>query len=424
MNLEDLYKKLVSARVLTESTAALYQKRKLVPMIESGGMAELDPASRKIVDGLVKVETLGRRRIRLVIPATRLDVENLNKRVYPSQVLAESIKACKEKMRRGYITGGVYDHPETPFVAPGHSSHKIVDAYVQNHGGTRYLMNVWEVLGTDAGRNLRALIEGGVAFGVSIRGFGRTDNQFNENEGTLQEYEFLGTDCVGEPSSQVYADFSGPLAKIVESTGREITTESLDDEKERVPAYDGTTDFAVYSHPDGWAEQVTHKGLRVKKESRIALDESGGVMGVILPRPFRDRDHSIAVLSSQPFASADALVKAYRESVDAVRPAMDETVLESNFAEMQFTIRNDPFFQGAPVKKEGNGLTIWTRGADRLYGEGVKTLRLYPSKVVNMIAYTLLEGGVIRKGPVLLGSDTRYALQKIKAEYSRTFPDA
>jgi hypothetical protein len=63
------------------------------------------------------------------------------------------------------------------------------------------LWNKAEVLNTSKGRDLRALIEAGVAIGMSIRGLGSQDNFGN----ILEDYEYLGTDCVGQPSAKLWA---------------------------------------------------------------------------------------------------------------------------------------------------------------------------------------------------------------------------
>lgn len=130
------------------------------------------------------------------LPATTLDVRNENGRIYSTQVMEAAIRRAENDFKSKKLLCTVDDHPSDPFVAPGNASHVVTRAWCENG----YLMNEWEVLNTSKGRDLQALIDAKVSFGVSIRGLGSMDNHGN----ILEDYEYLGTDCVGNPSARIF----------------------------------------------------------------------------------------------------------------------------------------------------------------------------------------------------------------------------
>jgi hypothetical protein len=136
--------------------------------------------------------------LRVILAATILDEENENGRTYRSNIMECAIlnESCKSALTERQLTCTVDGHPEDVYVEPGNASHIVTRAWVE---GNR-LMNEWEVLETSKGKDLRALVEGRVKFGVSIRGLGSQDNYGN----ILDDYEYLGTDCVGNPSARLF----------------------------------------------------------------------------------------------------------------------------------------------------------------------------------------------------------------------------
>jgi hypothetical protein len=88
------------------------------------------------------------------------------------------------------------DHPQGTHVAPIHASHIVIEAWVDNG----VLWNKWFTLDTDNGRNLQALIRGRASVGTSIRGLGSM-SRLNH----VENYQYLGTDAVGNPAAGTYA---------------------------------------------------------------------------------------------------------------------------------------------------------------------------------------------------------------------------
>jgi hypothetical protein len=158
--------------------------------------ATINPADIRRGGGRYLVENAANGKLVVTLPVTKLDEKNLNERVYSTLVMEGAVTRAKSAFEGRELLSSVHEHPtETPYVTPGAASHVVIDAWTE--GGLLY--NKWEVLETATGKDLRALIEADVAFGVSIRGLGSTDNYGN----ILDDYEFLGTDCVADPSAQL-----------------------------------------------------------------------------------------------------------------------------------------------------------------------------------------------------------------------------
>jgi hypothetical protein len=139
------------------------------------------------------------------IPATVLDEKNGNGRTYSKQVLEHSINKLRHNgaFKNKRMLCSADDHPkDSSHVSPIQSSHVILDAYIKkNDKGKDVLMNDWLVLNTSNGKNLKALAEAGASFGTSIRGLG----QLNEETKHVENYDWLGTDAVGNPSAGTFA---------------------------------------------------------------------------------------------------------------------------------------------------------------------------------------------------------------------------
>ena len=97
------------------------------------------------------------------LPVTVLDEKNLNSRIYSTSIMENACRNARPAFEARELLSSVNEHPsETAYVTPGAASHVVTDAWVEG----KHLYNKWEVLNTAAGRDLRALIEANVAFGV------------------------------------------------------------------------------------------------------------------------------------------------------------------------------------------------------------------------------------------------------------------
>lgn len=159
------------------------------------------------------------------VPCTILNERNANGRSYSTSTmksaLNENSKAGMYEART--LTCTADDHPDTTYPKPINSSHVVIGTNIVNENGQDVLLNDWLILPTDSGRNLRALIESGVSVGTSIRGLGRQD----ESTGAIEDYEYLGTDVVGNPSAGTYANFKGLNESIIVEAASSVLVESV-----------------------------------------------------------------------------------------------------------------------------------------------------------------------------------------------------
>lgn len=132
------------------------------------------------------------------LPVTNLGIRNENGRIYSRAVMEKAIRECREQMEARTLLCSCLEHPNTESgeVPPGEASHCVIDAWCDDD----YLYNKWLVFNTTNGNNLKALIDAGVALGVSIRGYGSVDRYGN----ILDDYEYRGTDVVSQPSSRLW----------------------------------------------------------------------------------------------------------------------------------------------------------------------------------------------------------------------------
>lgn len=181
-----------------------------IPLLNEEIKAEVDKSGMMIVRN---------------IPCTILNEKNANGRSYSTKTMTSSLKENKDaglyEARSLMCTAD--DHPDTTYPKPTNSSHVVIGTQIVNEGGKDILLNDWLILPTDAGRNLRALVESGVSVGTSIRGLGRQ----NESNGEIEDYEYLGTDVVGNPSAGTFANFQGLNESISVESASPVLVESV-----------------------------------------------------------------------------------------------------------------------------------------------------------------------------------------------------
>lgn len=139
------------------------------------------------------------------IPCTILNRRNQNGRIYPTALMQKAIEAARPKMQNRELICSGSEHPEMSYCPLEKGSHVVINAYIKNvdlevdgeKGRYDVLFNDWLVLPTDPhGKNLKTYILNNVSVGTSIRSLGSCDP-----DGTVTELDYLGTDCVSQPSS-------------------------------------------------------------------------------------------------------------------------------------------------------------------------------------------------------------------------------
>jgi len=125
--------------------------------------------------------------------AQRADAKNGNGRIYPHRVLAPEVENYKKIVREGRALGEL-DHPEETVINLKNASHLVTDIWWEG----KEVMVKLKVLSGEPGRQLRSLVNDGVAIGLSSRGLGDVRES---REGSLVEnYQLVCFDVVSEPS--------------------------------------------------------------------------------------------------------------------------------------------------------------------------------------------------------------------------------
>jgi len=118
------------------------------------------------------------------------DVKNKNERIYKSEILDTAIQDLEEQLEQGVL--GCVMHPDSGETDLSKSSHLIKKLWSE---GNKYFGEAF-LLKTQAGKDIKALLETAIPIGVSMRGTGAIDGDGNILEG----YEMRSIDFVFSPS--------------------------------------------------------------------------------------------------------------------------------------------------------------------------------------------------------------------------------
>lgn len=145
------------------------------------------------------------------IPCTILDRRNQNGRIYPTALMQKAINEARPKMKAKMLLCSYSEHPQNSFPEPKDVSHCVINAYIKNveievegkKERHNVLFNDWEILNekSQAGAQAQQLLLSGFGIGTSIRSLGSCDP-----DGTVTELSYLGTDLVGQPSSETFVN--------------------------------------------------------------------------------------------------------------------------------------------------------------------------------------------------------------------------
>lgn len=196
------------------------------------------------------------------VPCTILDKKNQNGRNYGSAMMAKSINDAKDFINSRSALCQAHDHPEGSFVRPIDASHIVTRAYIEKVPNVgEVLFNDWEILPTSHGKDLAALIQSNVSLGTSIRGLG------NMNGCLVEDYEFLGTDVVGNPSSGTFTKmFDKPV--VVESVECKVPYSTTENNKSDLIVENsnetklGDKEMVDVNISDS-AKQIQHEGVEI-----------------------------------------------------------------------------------------------------------------------------------------------------------------
>lgn len=147
-----------------------------------------------------------------------------NNRVYPLALWEREIKNLTKDIEAGKVVGTL-DHPADGKTRLREVSHKITSLKIE---GNQVIGEAEIISGTESGKALRALIEAGVAIGMSSRGNGSVQANNEGKEIVQDDFKLMTFDFVSDPAnSGAYPSFFTEQRNRQMSEGNKMTLEEL-----------------------------------------------------------------------------------------------------------------------------------------------------------------------------------------------------
>jgi hypothetical protein len=129
-------------------------------------------------------------------PFMQCDTPNRNGRLYPRSVMEKAVNKYIEEMVSKCRSVGTLGHEDSPRISETKISHLITELKFDGN-------DVWgkaKVLETASGKELKALIDGGVSFGCSSRALGSLKEGMNGVKVVQDDFSISCVDAVLQPS--------------------------------------------------------------------------------------------------------------------------------------------------------------------------------------------------------------------------------
>ncbi len=126
----------------------------------------------------------------------RGDTLNQNGRIYPMTVLDREMRNYQKLIRERRSVGAL-DHTDSSVIELKTVSHVIREAWIED----KVVYGKVEILPTDSGNTLRALVESGITVGISSRGVGSVRTDSNGHHIVQDDFQLICWDFVSEPST-------------------------------------------------------------------------------------------------------------------------------------------------------------------------------------------------------------------------------
>lgn len=126
----------------------------------------------------------------------RAGIATENKRVYPAKLWEREIGRLQKAFENRQVFGEL-DHPADGRTSLQRASHIVTNLTVNDNG---IVVGESEILDTEQGRNLKALLAAGCKVGVSSRGYGSTKPNDMGEDVVQEDYRLVTFDFVAEPA--------------------------------------------------------------------------------------------------------------------------------------------------------------------------------------------------------------------------------
>lgn len=196
----------------------------------------------------------------------RSNIPTENKRVYERSLWDREIQRLTRSVGDRKVLGEL-DHPADGRTQLSRVSHIITGLEVDPDSGV--VVGEAEILDTDRGKNLAALLKSGARIGVSSRGYGSTKANEKGEEVVQDDYRLLTFDFVAEPAdSTAYPEvfFEGKEVEDMPGTLKEVTLESL--QNERPDLVEAAAAKGIATAKTDFAKQLVEAVEKAKTEIR------------------------------------------------------------------------------------------------------------------------------------------------------------
>jgi hypothetical protein len=232
-----------------------------------------------------------------------------NRRVYPGPVWEKEIKRLNKALKERRVFGEV-DHPSDGTTKLARVSHIVTDLKIKDG----LVIGEAEILPTEAGKNLLALMQANVPVGVSSRGFGSVKTN-DKNEDVVQEdYKLVTFDFVADPAD---VDAFPQMGESIQQAGSLFEGVEFDVDEEQEKAIE-------------FARRIESEksGKKVAKQESIRDEFAREILGNLAKLRAEVRDEVRSELLTDP-SIAGAKV-----ALEAVREALKPYILPEDAAEV------------------------------------------------------------------------------------------
>lgn len=130
-------------------------------------------------------------------PYIQCDVANRNRRIYPGSYINPIVESYIQDYVKTNRALGELEHPARPSINPERASHLITE---MSRDGSNWIGKA-KILNTPTGQIVKALVEGGVKFGVSSRGSGSVKSRPDGINEVQKDFKLHCVDIVVNPSA-------------------------------------------------------------------------------------------------------------------------------------------------------------------------------------------------------------------------------
>jgi len=182
-----------TTKIETPTSPAAAPAASAAPLLEHVGqlLTDITPVTLQLIESADKT---GKVYVRGEFG--RADLATENKRVYPRKLWEREFTRLEQSLSKRQVFGEL-DHPTDGRTSLNRVSHVITNLTLDDNN---VVVGEAEILDTERGKNLMAMLKAGCRVGVSSRGYGSTKPNDKGEEIVQEDYRLVTYDFVAEPA--------------------------------------------------------------------------------------------------------------------------------------------------------------------------------------------------------------------------------